>query len=550
MSQESTHKQSGRQESGRRWWLPTLILLLFAASISGGLLTMIDLKVDEVGLSQDLAGASGVAVSPDGQHVYTVARDDSALSSYFRNPVFGTLSFLESFVDSESGVFGLVGAKSVAVSPDGGYVYVASEGDDTLTVFSREATTDSLTFLAAEVQENNVGGVIGLDGASGVVASSDRQVFVTSMIDDALAVFSRDATTDDHTFVEAEVNNYGMAMDLDGASAVALSPDEKHLYVTADIDDALVVFERNAGEIDFVASYKDGEDGINGLNGACGVAVSPDDAHVYAVGKVDNAVVAFERDMVTGELTFLEYEKDGVNGVDGLDGATSIAVSPNGDRVLVAGEDDNALAVFRRDIVTGELHFLEALMDGVDGVIGLRGTVDVAFSPDGENAYTVGRDDNALAAISIAACIGNTAMGDSDGDAYCDDVDLCTGDDATGDSDGDGWCDDEDICPGSDDSVDSDGDMIPDGCDLCAVNDSAGDSDGDGVCDDIDVCPGDDAADADMDGVCDGLDCAPSDPKASTVDVCGVCGGDGSSCGLFSDGFESGDTSGWSSTQP
>jgi 6-phosphogluconolactonase (cycloisomerase 2 family) len=47
--------------------------------------------------------------------------------------------------------------------------------------------------------------------------------------------------------------------------------------------------------------------------------VSPDGAHVYAVGTVSDAVVVFARDADTGELTFLEVQREGTDGVDGLD---------------------------------------------------------------------------------------------------------------------------------------------------------------------------------------------------------------------------------------
>ena len=87
---------------------------------------------------------------------------------------------------------------------------------------------------------------------------------------------------------------------------------------------------------------------------------------------------------------------------------------------------------------------------------------------------------------------------------------LCIGDESTGDSDGDGFCNDIDICPGFDDNADTDGDGAPDGCDPCP-NDNPDDTDGDGVCDSDDVCPGfdDNGPDTDADGVVDGCDVCP-----------------------------------------
>ena len=119
------------------------------------------------------------------------------------------------------------------------------------------------------------------------------------------------------------------------------------------------------------------------------------------------------------------------------------------------------------------------------------------------------------------------------------------------DSDGDGVADVCDICPGFDDHLDADGDGVPDGCDICPGYDDHLDADSDGVPDGCDICLGDDATgDGDGDGVCADRDCDDGDNQAQFPDNCGVCGGDDSTCLIFRDGFETGDTSGWSVTVP
>ena len=60
--------------------------------------------------------------------------------------------------------------------------------------------------------------------------------------------------------------------------------------------------------------------GVSGLSGADDVGVSPDGDNVYVASFRDNAVAVFARDPMTASLTFLQEERDGVNGVDGLAG--------------------------------------------------------------------------------------------------------------------------------------------------------------------------------------------------------------------------------------
>ena len=91
-------------------------------------------------------GAHGVAVSPDGGHVYVASKSDSLLA-FARNPDTGALAYVETLTDNVGGVDGLAGAGSVAVSPDNKHVYAVGFKDDAVAVFSRDAATGRLAFV-------------------------------------------------------------------------------------------------------------------------------------------------------------------------------------------------------------------------------------------------------------------------------------------------------------------------------------------------------------------------------------------------------------------
>ena len=137
--------------------------------------------------------------------------------------------------------------------------------------------------------------------------------------------------------------------------------------------------------------------GGEGLDGANFITMSPDGQHVYTAGAYDNAVAIFARDATTGLLAYLGMMKDGVDGVDGLDGAYFITVSPDGQHVYAASHDDDAVAIFSRDATTGLLSYLGMMKDGVDGVDGLNTARAVTVSPDGEHVYAIGYSDDAVA---------------------------------------------------------------------------------------------------------------------------------------------------------
>ncbi len=366
-----------------------------------GELSFVEVVRDGVDGVDGLFGASSVTVSPDGSHVYAAGQDDAALVVFSRDVATGELSFVEVIRDGVDGVDGLAGAASVTVSPDGAHVYAAGSWEEALAVFSRDAATGQLSFV--EVLRDGVGGVDGLDVVTSVTVSPDgNHVYAAGSWEEALAVFSRNAATGELSFVEVVRDGVDGVDGLSGVGSVTVSPDGSHVYAAGSWEEALAVFSRNAatGELSFVEVIRDGVGGVDGLSGVTSVTVSPDGSHVYAAGLDDNALAVFNRDAGTGELSFVEVIRDEVGGVDGLFGAVSVTVSPDGHHVYAAGYFDYALAVFSRDVATGQLSFVEVLRDGVDSVDGLLGVRSVIVSPDGNHVYAAGIGDNALAVFN------------------------------------------------------------------------------------------------------------------------------------------------------
>ena len=60
-----------------------------------------------------------------------------------------------------------------------------------------------------------------------------------------------------------------------------------------------------------------------------------------------------------GSGGYIGVKKDGVDSVDGLKGTRDVAISPDGNFVYGAGNGDNAVAVFYRDPSSGVLSFVE-----------------------------------------------------------------------------------------------------------------------------------------------------------------------------------------------
>ena len=374
-----------------RGWCALALAAFSLCDVGHASLTFIQLQQDGVDGVDGLDAAIEVAINPDGTSLYVMAFFDSG-AVFQRNTTTGFLTFVERSPVGGSG--------GVAVSPDGQNVYIASDEGSSVSVFRRDPVTARLTFV--EAKQDGVDGVDGLYGAEAVAVSPDgSSVYVGGAGEDALAAFQREPMSGTLTFIGVQREGVGGVDGLDLVQAVTVSPDGRNVYAASFNDNAVAVFQRNTatGDLSFLEVHRDGVGGVDGLFGAISVAVSPDGNHVYAAGLGDSAIAVFARDPMTGHLTFIEQQRNGVGGVDGILGISAVAVSPDGTSVYGAGYGDDGLAVFRRDGVTGHLTFIEAQFDGLRGVRGLVATSSIAVSNDGNNVYTTGRGSHAVAAF-------------------------------------------------------------------------------------------------------------------------------------------------------
>ena len=357
-----------------------------------------------------LSGASAVALSPDGQHLYASGAVGASIAVFDRDIRTGELSFLQSLANGDQVkdeddnligfVDGLAGATEVVVSPDGAHVYVAGGIDDAIAVFERDGTSGELTFLAAVL--DGVAGVNGLGNVADLVLdSSGAQLLASSPSDGSVVVFSRNASTGLLIPVpSADVT--GLA----GAEGIALSADDRHLYVAMPSANSLARVSRNTGTGDLTldAILVDGVDSISGLLGASDAVVSPDGLNVYVASVADSAVTTFLRDPNDGSLTLLEVLREGdVQGVsvlDGLFGAESLAISGDGEHLYVVSPSDDGIAVFARAVSGGLLTFLQAVLEGdpldVGVIDGLQEARRIAISPDDDDVYVVSPYDSSV----------------------------------------------------------------------------------------------------------------------------------------------------------
>jgi DNA-binding beta-propeller fold protein YncE len=228
---------------------------------------------------------------------------------------------------------------------------------------------------------------------------------------------------------------------LSGPKHLAVSPDGKSVYVSADGSNSLSRFDRNAttGALTFVDCFANAAEaaadgctslGNNPLSIAAQVAVSPDGENVYVTASGSDSLSRFDRKTTTGALSFAGcFANGGANGCTDpsvgdtpLDGAFDVAVSPDGKSVYVTspGLESGSISRFNRDTTTGALGFAGCIGGGgCDESLGgdpLNGPEGLAVSPDGKNVYVAGAGADSIGtfnratdgALTYAGCISNT----------------------------------------------------------------------------------------------------------------------------------------------
>jgi DNA-binding beta-propeller fold protein YncE len=335
-----------------------------------------------------LSETKALALSPDGTSLYAVSSGDSAIVRFGRDPATGAITPIDCIEDDETGnaecavaADGLGDPYSVAVSPEGNSVYVASLGDDSVVRFDR-AGGGAVNFAFC-FDDNDTGSdpgcsstVDGLNGAIAITVSPDGQsVYAASEQDDAIVRFDRTPATgfitpqgcvDDNDAGQGP-DNCGQSTDgLDRAQAVTVSPDNASLYAGSRDDDAVVRFDRGAGGALTPQGCVDDNDtgpddcaqSADGLDDVFGLAVSGDGLSLYAAARGDDSIAIFDRSPNPGALTPRGCVEDNdppqgaddcALGADGLNGVRSVAVAPDGAWLYAAAEFDEAVSIFGRD---------------------------------------------------------------------------------------------------------------------------------------------------------------------------------------------------------
>ena len=341
-----------------------------------------------------LNGTQDVVVSPDGNNVYAIGSSDDAIAEFTRN-ADGSLTQLGCIADTNADgtcdtttATGLEDPQAIAITPDGKNVYVAaedSEADPDIAEFTRNANGSLTEVSGSDCIAEGEDEVCDVTGAAGLgvdeppnalaVSPNGQNVYVGDAQDESIATLTRNTTdgslsepapADDDCIQDENEDSSECANTASGLSevtGVVISPDGADVYTAGspneDANGSIAEFSVGAGgvltQLGCLGSPEDDETcsaGTTGVVGITGLVVSPDGNNVYTASEQNTGPIAeFLRSGEDGTLSQLTGDNNCIEeqGSDfgcltqgiGIDDGYRLVVSPDGKDVYAAGSTND-----------------------------------------------------------------------------------------------------------------------------------------------------------------------------------------------------------------
>ncbi|MEP9351911.1 tandem-95 repeat protein [Xanthobacter sp. KR7-225] len=279
---------------------------------------------------------------------------------------------------------------------------VAGDTNDAMDVFVKDLSTGAVTLVssASDGVPGNASSDTHFDfsaDATKVFFISEASNLVPDDTNNTRDLFVKDLVTGETRMLSSAAdgtagNGYTSyyTVSPDGTKVMFLSQASN--LVAGDTNGNADEFVKDlaTGAVTMVASASNGTPGIGYSNS---FTFSPDGTKVLFMSEASNLVPddtngatdIFLKDLATGELTLISSASDGTLGNDY---SGSFAFSPDGTKVvfwsyasnLVAGDTNDAMDVFAKDLATGTVTLLSSASDGTPGD---GSSYYLGFTPDG-----------------------------------------------------------------------------------------------------------------------------------------------------------------------
>jgi 6-phosphogluconolactonase len=294
----------------------------------------------------DIRNPSYLAISEDRKNVYSVSEggEGKGITAYAFDTGSGKLTFLN------SASAGGNGPCYVSVDDKKQTVFTANYGGGSLS--ATKLNTDGS--LSSEMQAiQHEGSSVNKSRQdkphvhSAVLSPDNRYLLTPDLGTDKVNVYKYEAGKDKP--LSPATPPFASANAGGGPRHLTFHPNGKYAYLILEMEGAVAAFDYKDGKLESRQTITMLAPGFNGKVGAADIHISPDGKFLYASnrGEANEVVIyAIGRD---GKLTYAGRQSEGINT------PRNFAIDPTGSFLLVANQNGNDIAIFKRDKSTGLL---------------------------------------------------------------------------------------------------------------------------------------------------------------------------------------------------
>lgn len=294
----------------------------------------------------DIKNPSYLAISRDRKNVYSVSEggEGKGVSAFSFDPSSGKLSFLN------SGSAGGNGPCYISVDDKKRTVFTGNYGGGSLSATKLNADGSLSTDVQSIQHEGSSVNKSRQDKphVHAVVLSPDnRYLLVPDLGTDKVNVYryepGKEKTVSPASTPFATVNAGG------GPRHLTFHPNGKHAYLILEMEGAIVAFDYKDGQLKSRQKITMLSPGFTGKVGAADIHISPDGKFLYGSNRGEANEVVIYSIGKDGQLTYAGRQSEGINT------PRNFAIDPTGNFLLVANQNGNDIAIFKRDKSTGLL---------------------------------------------------------------------------------------------------------------------------------------------------------------------------------------------------
>jgi 6-phosphogluconolactonase len=315
-------------------------------------------KVTSLGLVAEAVNPAYVCATPDGRFLYAVnwqtpeAAKGDTVTAYSINKNTGALTFLNT-VSAGGGL-----PNQVIVDPQGKFAMVTNYG-----FHGTEPDHNNSSLAALPIQaDGSLGHPFYVDHHTGpalsprqttgahthgvIFTKDDRLAFVAELGLDRVYTYYVDAakptvTTADRPFVSMSAGS--------GPRRLALSPDEKFLYVNHETDSKVSAFAVDRGVLKEIQQISTLPPDFTGRNSTAEIQMDTAGRFLYVSNRGADSIAVYAVDPGKGRLTLREL-------VPALgQSPRNITIDPTGRYLFAANQYSNNVVIFSVDAQTGHL---------------------------------------------------------------------------------------------------------------------------------------------------------------------------------------------------